>query len=481
MNGLDEDMKQKLIIIIALICIACLLTATIVSANRAKTLPRPDKETDSEADAPEEQESSSEVTSGTETEAETESSEIGGIPFVTYTGESYAGTGIAYRGTGEKAQYVIVIDAGHQKHAMSETEPIGPGAEEQKAKVTGGTQGSFTGLAEHELNLRVALALRDVLVARGYTVVMVRETSEVEISNAERAQLANTVGADVNIRIHANGDDDASLKGAMAVCQTPANPYNADIYTECRALSDAVLASYCEYTGIAVRNVWETDTMTGTNWAQVPTTIIEMGFMTNAEDDAAMAAEDFAPKAAEGIAAGIISYLAQYAPGGDDSGEIGSGDEQTTDPAEGTTDPEQTTDPGEDTVDPGEDTTEPGEDTTEPGEDTTAPPEGTTVPEEETTKREQETGFGAKYDIDYDLEAEVDEYFTELETIVEFTATEWIRTEPSLRGGTSTQVNIKTYAGLKVQCIGMTERWCRILIDGKVYYASTMYLKVVSE
>ena len=53
---------------------------------------------------------------------------------------------------------MIVIDAGHQAHAMSETEPVGPGANETKAKVTGGTQGSLTGLAEHELNLRVALA-----------------------------------------------------------------------------------------------------------------------------------------------------------------------------------------------------------------------------------------------------------------------------------------------------------------------------------
>jgi N-acetylmuramoyl-L-alanine amidase len=235
------------------------------------------------------------------------------MKYVEYTGQAHAGTGIAYRGSGENADYVIVIDAGHQAHAMSETEPVGPGANETKAKVTGGTQGSLTGLAEHELNLRVALALRDVLVAKGYTVIMVRETGEVEISNAERAQMANAAGADVNLRIHANGDADAATKGAMAVCQTPANPYNANIYSDCRALSDAILDAFCESTGIDKRNVWETDTMTGTNWATVPTTIIEMGFMTNAADEAAMAAEDFAAKAANGLAQGIASYLAKAA------------------------------------------------------------------------------------------------------------------------------------------------------------------------
>ena len=70
-----------------------------------------------------------------------EDREIGGMAYVTYTGEAHAGTGIAYRG-GEKAQYVIVIDAGHQQNGMSETEPNGPGSNEMKAKVTGGTQGS---------------------------------------------------------------------------------------------------------------------------------------------------------------------------------------------------------------------------------------------------------------------------------------------------------------------------------------------------
>ena len=206
------------------------------------------------------------------------------------------------------------IYAGHQLHGMDQTEPDGPGSSVQKPMVSGGTQGSVTGLAEYELNLRVALALRDVLVEKGYTVVMVREVNEVEISNAERAQLANRAGAHVNLRIHANGDADVSFKGAMTVCQTPENPYHAALYENSRALSDAVLAAFCQSTGMEQRSVWETDTMTGTNWSSVPTTIIEMGFMTNAEDDAAMAAEDFAAKAANGLAKGIENYLSQYPP-----------------------------------------------------------------------------------------------------------------------------------------------------------------------
>ena len=57
-------------------------------------------------------------------------------------------------------QKVIVIDAGHQTHAMSATEPIGPGASKRKAKVTGGASGCVTHLPEYKLNLQKYLRFR---------------------------------------------------------------------------------------------------------------------------------------------------------------------------------------------------------------------------------------------------------------------------------------------------------------------------------
>lgn len=393
-------MNRKITVVILVLAVLCIIVASALSIHRAKHLP---PENLPEQEQTEENESESESESGSE--------QPDGVIYTEYDGSAHPGTGIVYRGSGERADTVIVIDAGHQLHAMSDTEPIGPGATEQKAKVTGGTQGSFTGLAEYELNLRVALALRDQLIQKGYCVVMIRESNEVEISNAERAQLANAMGADVNIRIHANGDADASLKGAMAVCQTPQNPYNAGIYEDCHALSEAVVDAFCAATGISQRNIWETDTMTGTNWAQVPTTILEMGFMTNAEDDAAMAAEDFAASAAAGIVCGIEKYL-----------------------------------------------TAKSEDTTE--QDTTAQVD--------------------KYEIDYELEAAFGQTFTEVEMTVRATGNLWVRSEPSSQKGMETVV-----AGLKtgdtVLCIGLGDGWNRVVIDGRVYYASAAYLEEVSE
>ena len=210
---------------------------------------------------------------------------------------------------GKRGDYLVVIDAGHQKKGNSEKEPIGPGATEEKAKVASGTQGCSTKIPEYELTLAVSKEVEQILLDRGYQVKMVRDTNDVDISNAERAQLANEAGADVFVRIHANGAADSTVNGAETLCQTAQNPYNAVFYEDSRRLSEAVLEGLVEATGCKKRFVNETDTMSGINWCQVPVTIVEVGFMSNPEEDERMATEEYRGKIAEGIANGIDAYF----------------------------------------------------------------------------------------------------------------------------------------------------------------------------
>ena len=178
----------------------------------------------------------------------------------------------------------IVIDAGHQLNADYGKEPVGPGSTELKTRVSAGTTGVSTGIPEYELNLAVSLLLQQELTARGYTVVMTRTENDVSISNAERAQIANTQQAGAFIRVHANASESAAASGIMAICMTLSNPYNGALYEKSRA-------------------------MTGINYSEVPVTIVEMGFMTNPAEDEAMATDAYRAKIAAGIADGVDAYF----------------------------------------------------------------------------------------------------------------------------------------------------------------------------
>ena len=204
---------------------------------------------------------------------------------------------------------LVVIDPGHQRKGNYDKEPNGPGSEELKAKVSSGTQGISTGIPEYKLTLAVSLYLKEELLARGYEVIMTRETHDIDISNVERAMIANEAEADAFIRVHADSSTNSSAKGVLTICQTPENPYNSEWYEESYQLSKLVLEEVVKATGAKKRFVWETDTMTGINWTTVPTTILEMGFMSNPEEDELMATEGYRKTIAIGVANAIDLYL----------------------------------------------------------------------------------------------------------------------------------------------------------------------------
>ena len=204
---------------------------------------------------------------------------------------------------------VIVIDPGHQGQGDSRKEPVGPGSSVMKARVTSGTTGCVSGLDEYELNLQVSLLLRTELESRGYTVYMTRETHDVNISNKERAEYASSVGGDILVRIHANGDDNSSVNGALCMAPSDSNAFVSALAPESQRLSQCIIDSYCQATGLRNRGVMITDDMSGINWSTMPVTIVEMGFMSNAGDDSKMADSDFQKKMVDGIADGIDQYF----------------------------------------------------------------------------------------------------------------------------------------------------------------------------
>lgn len=205
--------------------------------------------------------------------------------------------------------HVVVIDPGHQGQGDSTTEPNGPGSSTMKARVTGGTHGTTTGVYEYQLTLVISQQLQAELENRGYTVYMTRTSHDVNISNMERAQYATSVGGEIAVRIHANGVDNASVSGALALAPSSSNPYIAYLSDSSWNLSKCILDAYCAATGMRNQGVSTSDTMTGINWSTVPVTILEMGYMTNPTDDVNMEDPAYQARMVQGIADGIDAYF----------------------------------------------------------------------------------------------------------------------------------------------------------------------------
>ncbi len=207
----------------------------------------------------------------------------------------------------KRSRYTICIDPGHQQYANSNKEPNGPGSSTMKMKVSGGTHGSK--YPEYKVTLSVGKYLKKELERRGYNVVMTRTKNKVDISNKERAQYASKKGADIMVRLHCDGSESSSANGASVLCITSGNPYHSELYKKSNNLSQCVLSAYCDKTGISKRGTIYTDTMTGLNWCSVPSTLIEMGFMTNYSDDSYMNQKANRKTMAAGIADGIDDYF----------------------------------------------------------------------------------------------------------------------------------------------------------------------------
>ena len=198
----------------------------------------------------------------------------------------------------------IGIDPGHQAKGNSEKEPMAPGSSEMKAKVSSGTAGVKTRVAEYVVNLDVSLQLRDALEALGCEVYMTRETHDVNISNKERALMMNDLDVDLVLRIHCNGANDRSVHGTgLYVTKT------GDIAGESLAAAEVLLPAMIEATGAKNCGIFKRDTYTGMNWSTVPVILVEMGYMSNPEEDVLLNDPDYQQKLVDGMVQGIIDCI----------------------------------------------------------------------------------------------------------------------------------------------------------------------------
>jgi len=172
----------------------------------------------------------------------------------------------------------IVIDPGHGGVDMGAT----------------GRQGT----REKDVNFDVSMRLKEKLEDAGCRVVMTRN-DDIFISLYERSHIANALYADLFISIHTNFHPKSEVKG-MEI-------YYYQGRTDSALLAKSIIAKMLEKTQMNSLGV-KTNDFVVIREAQMPSTLVELGFLSNYEEENMIRTESFREKAAEGIFQGIIEY-----------------------------------------------------------------------------------------------------------------------------------------------------------------------------
>ena len=212
--------------------------------------------------------------------------------------------------TGPLSGITVCIDPGHQLTFCGGIEPIGPGLSGNKAIVFGMAEGIVTKRKEAAVVLEVGLQLRDLLLQRGAKVVMTRDVMDKTLSNLERADIANSAEADITLRLHGNAIRNHARKGIVVYGPLHSDYAKAlaDIATY-QAWGQALLDSMLKTTGAQRGGAGLTDQYVGSNWCKMPVFLVEMGFMTNIQDDLLLSDPDYQQKLCQGMADGIEAIM----------------------------------------------------------------------------------------------------------------------------------------------------------------------------
>lgn len=203
----------------------------------------------------------------------------------------------------------VGIDPGQQEAADTGLEQIAPGVDRTKERQSAGSTGVKTGVPECKINLLIAFKLRDLLEAEGATVVLTHDTTDVSLSNIERAQAMNNAGVDIWLRLHC--DSAASAKQSGASVLIPSRTYGAAIYQESLRLGQCIYENFAAATGATMLDLRALMDQTGFNWSERPVVAVEMGMLSNPQEDLRLNRDSYQASCAAGLFNGILAYFDQ--------------------------------------------------------------------------------------------------------------------------------------------------------------------------
>ena len=195
---------------------------------------------------------------------------------------------------------LVVIDAGH---GGKDSGALG---RDEEGEVIYNEDDKIA-VMEKDINLAVALKTYKYLYNEGVNVMMTRDDDEF-IELRDIADIANDAKATLFVSIHSN-----SVDGVPTANGTEVLYYDTDEKTEygisSNDLADNILVYMVDVGDMLDRGLRERPGLAVLKWTEMPAALVELGFVTNAEDTEKLIDPSWQEDAAWGIAHGIIRSL----------------------------------------------------------------------------------------------------------------------------------------------------------------------------
>lgn len=169
---------------------------------------------------------------------------------------------------------------------------------------------SVNGIQEKDVNLQIALYLKDYLIAQDFTVYLTRETDcglyDESASNRKTSDLGNRIkffkekNAAYVVSIHQNSYPDPSPHGAQTFYFAGSG--------EGKAFAEYVQQSLLAIDDSNTRQIKANDSYYLLKHSPVPSLIVECGFLSNPEETARLTDPNYQKQIAYAISLGICNY-----------------------------------------------------------------------------------------------------------------------------------------------------------------------------
>lgn len=188
-------------------------------------------------------------------------------------------------------KYTVVLDAGH-------------------GGIDGGCEGKYTGQKESDLNLDICIRIKKLLEKVDINVVLTRHTKDglydefsknkKQSEMKKRETIINSSNANAMISIHANSFSNSSAKGAQVFYREG----NENSISLANKIKDSLINNVYSAKRFCLPGDYYV-----LNCTDIPAVLVEVGYLSNREEDELLLTDSYRNKLSYSIYYGILAYL----------------------------------------------------------------------------------------------------------------------------------------------------------------------------